>query len=83
VALAKVDGVEAGLAELNKLSEDRTLRNYCPFYATLGELLREAGKKSEAIDSYQKALGLTSSEPVRRFLMKRITDCGGKGVGSG
>jgi RNA polymerase sigma factor (sigma-70 family) len=76
VALAKVDGVEAGLAELNKLSEDRTLRNYCPFYATQGELLREAGKKSEAIDSYEKALGLTSSEPVRRFLLKRITDCG-------
>ena len=32
VAIAKVDGVEAGLAELNKLSENRTLRN-CPFYA--------------------------------------------------
>jgi RNA polymerase sigma-70 factor (ECF subfamily) len=75
VAIAKVDGVEAGLAELNKLSENRTLRNYYPFYAARGELLREAGNKSEAIDSYQKALGLTSSEPVRRFLMKRITDC--------
>jgi RNA polymerase sigma-70 factor (ECF subfamily) len=73
VALAKVDGVEAGLAELNKLSEDRTLRNYYPFYAARGELLREAGRNSEAIDSYQKAIGLTSSEPVRRFLMKRIT----------
>jgi RNA polymerase sigma factor (sigma-70 family) len=82
VALSKVEGVEAGLAELNKLSEDRTLRNYYPFYAARGELLREAGNKIEAIDSYQKALGLTSSEPVRRFLMKRITDCGGKGVGS-
>jgi RNA polymerase sigma factor (sigma-70 family) len=81
VAIAKVDGVEAGLAELNKLSENRTLRNYYPFYAARGELLREAGNKSEAIDSYQKALGLTSSEPVRRFLMKRITDCGVKGVG--
>jgi len=76
VALAKVDGVDAGLAELNKLSEIRALRNYCPFYAARGELLREAGNRSEAIDSYQKALGLTSSEPVRRFLMKRITDCG-------
>jgi RNA polymerase sigma-70 factor (ECF subfamily) len=77
VALSKVEGVEAGLAELNKLSEDRTLRNYYPFYAARGELLQEAGNKIEAIDSYQKALGLTSSEPVRRFLMKRIiADCG-------
>jgi RNA polymerase sigma factor (sigma-70 family) len=71
VALAKVDGVETGLVELNKLANDRSLRNYYPFYAALGELLREAGRKSEAIDAYQKALGLTSSEPIRRFLMKR------------
>jgi RNA polymerase sigma-70 factor, ECF subfamily len=74
VALAKVDGIEAGLIELNKLSEDRTLRNYYPFYAALGELLREDGRKIEAIDAYQKALSLTSSEPIRRFLVKRITD---------
>ena len=72
VALAKVRGGEAGLVELNKLAEDRTLRNYYPYYAALGELLREAGKSSEAVDAYQKALNLTSSEPIRRFLMKRI-----------
>jgi len=74
VALAKVDGVEAGLAELNRLAEDRTLRNYYPFYAARGELLREAGKENEAVEAYQKALSLTSSEPIRRFLMKRISD---------
>ena len=72
VALAKVHGIEAGLVELNKLAEDRALKNYYPFYAARGELLREAGGKNEAIDAYQKALSLTSSEPVRRFLMKRI-----------
>jgi len=73
VALAKVDGVEAGLVELNRLAEDRTLRNYYPFHAARGELLREAGRKGEAIDAYQKALSLTSSEPIRRFLMKRVS----------
>jgi RNA polymerase sigma-70 factor (ECF subfamily) len=73
VALAKVQGAEAGLIELNKLAEDRTLRNYYPFHAARGELLKEAGRKSEAIDAYQKALGMTSSEPIRRFLIKRIS----------
>jgi RNA polymerase sigma factor (sigma-70 family) len=73
VALAKVEGIEAGLIELNKLSQDRTLWNYYPFFATLGELLREDGRNSEAIGAYQKALSLTSSEPIRRFLVKRIT----------
>lgn len=74
VALAKVQGVEAGLVELDKIAEDRTLRNYYPFFAARGELLREAGRMNEAIEAYQKALSLTSSEPIRRFLMKRITE---------
>jgi RNA polymerase sigma factor (sigma-70 family) len=74
VALAQVYGAEAGLIELNKLAQNRTLRNYYPFYAVLGELLREAGNKSEAIGAYQKALSLTSSGPIRRFLMKRIAE---------
>jgi RNA polymerase sigma-70 factor (ECF subfamily) len=74
VALAKVHGVEAGLIELEKIAEDRTLRSYYPFYATRGELLREAGRASEATKAYQRALGLTSSEPIRRFLKKRISD---------
>jgi RNA polymerase sigma-70 factor (ECF subfamily) len=78
VALARVQGVEAGLVELNKLAEDRTLRNYYPFHAARGELLREAGRHGEAVDAYQKALSLTSSEPVRRFLMKRIDGLGGQ-----
>ncbi|MCI0525318.1 MAG: sigma-70 family RNA polymerase sigma factor [Acidobacteria bacterium] len=72
VALAKVHGVEVGLVELDKIAEDRTLRNYYPFFAARGELLREAGRTNEAIEAYQKALGLTSSEPIRRFLIKRI-----------
>jgi RNA polymerase sigma-70 factor (ECF subfamily) len=72
VALAKVQGVEAGLVELDKIAEDRTLRNYYPFFAARGELLREAGRTREAIEAYRKALSLTSSEPIRRFLMKRI-----------
>jgi len=74
VALAKVRGVEAGLVELEQIAEDRTLRNYYPFYATRGELLREAGRNNEAIECYRYAHNLTSSEPIRRFVMKRITD---------
>lgn len=74
VALAKVHGVEVGLVELDKIAEDRTLRNYYPFFAARGELLREAGRTNEAIEAYQKALGLTSSEPIRRFLIKRIAN---------
>jgi RNA polymerase sigma-70 factor (ECF subfamily) len=74
VAMAQVEGAEVGLAELEKLSNDRILRHYYPFYATRGELLRESGRDDDAIAAYQRALGLTSSEPVRRFLTKRISE---------
>ena len=74
VALAKVRGTEAGLKELETLREHRALSHYYPLYATHGELLRESERYEEAMDCYRQALGLTSSEPIRRFLMRRINE---------
>ncbi|MEP7272684.1 MAG: sigma-70 family RNA polymerase sigma factor [Acidobacteriota bacterium] len=74
VALARVMGAEAGLRELEKLHGHRALRNYYPLFATHGELLRQAGRTVEASESYRGALALTSSEPVRKFLIRRITE---------
>lgn len=72
VALSRVHGCEAGLLEIEKLRENRLLANYYPLYATHGELLSQAERWQEAAACYQKALSLTSSEPIRRFLLKRI-----------
>jgi predicted RNA polymerase sigma factor len=72
IAVAQLRGPEAGLAELAVLAGVRALRRYYPLYATRGELLRRLGRGPEAAGCYREALGLTSSEPVRRFLRKRL-----------
>jgi RNA polymerase sigma factor (sigma-70 family) len=74
VALAKVQGVVVALKELESLSEHRVLKHYYPLYATRGELCRQAGNTTEAVTCYRRACELTSSQPVRRFLQKRITE---------
>ncbi len=72
VALSKVEGPEAGLAELERLGEDRVLRAYAPLFATRGQLLGETGDAAGAAVCYRRAIELTSSEPVRRFLTRRL-----------
>jgi len=54
------------------LAEDRSLRHYHPLYATRGELLGQLGRTRESVACYRQALALTSSEPVRRFLEKKL-----------
>ena len=72
VALSKVEGVSRGLIELDKLAGNRVLKHYYPFYATNGELLSQLGRNREASKCYREALELTSSEPIRKFLRRRI-----------
>ena len=48
IAYSKVNGVEAGLAELESLSSYRVLDGYYPYHATRGEMLRETGRSEEA-----------------------------------
>ncbi len=74
VALAKVQGATAAISELEGLREHRALKNYYPLYATRGELLRQTGKPTEAIVCFRRAYELTSSQPVRRFLLKRMAE---------
>lgn len=72
IALAKVEGSEAGLRELEKLKDTSELKEYLLFYVTFGDLKVETGKKSEAIISYQKAEKLATSETVKKFIKEKI-----------
>jgi RNA polymerase sigma-70 factor, ECF subfamily len=70
VAVAQVEGIEAGLAIVDGLDLD----GYRYFHSTRADLLRRLGRSDEARVEYERALELTSSEPERRFLRRRVAE---------
>ncbi len=75
VAVAMVQGAEQGLAACDSIPDQSTMSGYYLLAATKGELLRRAGRHSEAVRSFREALDLASSDPERRFLGRRIREC--------
>jgi RNA polymerase sigma-70 factor (ECF subfamily) len=72
VALAMRDGIEAGLAEVDRLLADGQLEGYSLAHAARADFLRRLDRAAEARVSYQKAIELTAQGPARRFLEKRL-----------
>jgi RNA polymerase sigma-70 factor (ECF subfamily) len=75
VAVSKVDGPEAALAALRPLTEDRTLRNYYLLPAVQGSLLLDLNDRDAAADCFRKALDRPCSEPEKRFLHRKLSEC--------
>jgi RNA polymerase sigma-70 factor (ECF subfamily) len=69
IAIAELEGPEAGLALLAGLELD----GYRYYHSTRGDLLRRLGRDDEARDAYTHALELTEPGPERRFLKRRLT----------
>ena len=72
VALAEVDGPEAGL----RIAEGIGLDDYHYLHATRGELLRRLGRIEEARGAYARALALVSDGSERRLLERRLEELG-------
>lgn len=73
-AVGERDGAEAGLEALDLLAGRESLtsvENYTPYHATRAELLARAGRVSEAIGAYDRAIATTSVESERAFLSGR------------
>ena len=68
VAVAEVEGPEAGLAIVDELA----LHDYHYLHATRGELLRRLGRTGEARAAYRDALRLVHDDAERRLLERRI-----------
>jgi RNA polymerase sigma-70 factor (ECF subfamily) len=68
VAVAEVDGPDAGLALLDALD----LAQYHPFHSSRADLLRRAGRRSEARAAYQRAIELTTNPAELTFLRARL-----------
>jgi len=67
----EVEGPPAGLRLLDALPVERCAA-YQPFWAVRADLLRRAGRTSDAAEAYRRATGLSADESVRRFLLERL-----------
>ena len=72
VAVAMRDGPEAGLEIIDRILSRGELCKYQFAHSARGELLRRAGKTSDALMAFQQALALARQEPEKRFLAARI-----------
>lgn len=77
VAVAMRDGPEAGLEIIDGILSRGELGKYPLAHSARGELLRRAGKTSDALAAFQQALELARQEPERRFLAARVKELTG------
>jgi predicted RNA polymerase sigma factor len=69
-AIAEAHGAEAGLAILDAIAlEDISV--YQPYWAVRAHLLQRLGKTREALDAYDRAIGLSEDPAVREFLLQK------------
>jgi RNA polymerase sigma-70 factor, ECF subfamily len=70
VALAQVQGIDAGLAEIEALAP-RPLDDFLPYHAVRADLLCRAGRRAEALRAYDAALALVTTSAERRWLERQ------------
>jgi RNA polymerase sigma-70 factor (ECF subfamily) len=74
VAVAEVDGPQAGLA----LADELDLRGYHLFHAIRADLLGRLGRTAEAASEYDAAAAQTANDAEREFLLRRRDEFAGR-----
>jgi predicted RNA polymerase sigma factor len=71
VALAEVEGAEAGLQALGAVEVEDRIRTYQPYWAARAELLARSGDHDGAQEAYEIAIGMEPDPAVRQFLERK------------
>lgn len=69
-AVGEANGPEAGLANLDAI-DSKTASGYQPYWAVRAYLLHRLGRAAEALDAYDRAIGLAEDLAVREFLLQK------------
>jgi predicted RNA polymerase sigma factor len=69
-AIAEAKGAEAGLATLDGI-DPADISAYQPYWAVRAHLLQRLGKIPEALDAFDRAIGLTEDPAVGQFLLQK------------
>jgi len=77
VALAMAEGVQQGLAWIEQLDAREELQGYHLLHAARADLLRRLGQDAPAREAYRCALALVRNDAERRYLQRRLLECGG------
>lgn len=76
VAVGMAFGPEVGLALLERVAADPTLRDYHLLPSVRGDLLARLGRTKEAAAEFRRAAELTANAPERALLLRRAADPG-------
>jgi RNA polymerase sigma-70 factor (ECF subfamily) len=74
VAVAMVDGPDAGLALMDRIVDAGALDHYPYLHAARADLLRRLGRHGPAADAYRRALALTTNGAESSFLDWRLSE---------
>jgi RNA polymerase sigma factor (sigma-70 family) len=75
VAVAMASGPAAGLALVDALTAERSLRNYHLLPSVRGDLLKKLGRFDEARAEFARAASLTQNTRERELLLERVRSC--------
>ncbi|MGO4726478.1 MULTISPECIES: RNA polymerase sigma factor [unclassified Inquilinus] len=71
LAIAELQGAEAGLDAMQAVASDPRLAEYAPYWVAQAELLARTGADGDARRAFEIAIGLERDPAVRRFLQRR------------
>jgi RNA polymerase sigma factor (sigma-70 family) len=77
VAVAMAEGPAAGLALVDSLRDEPSLRNYHLLPTVRGDLLAKLGRSAEARAEFERAASLTRNRRERALLLERAAACAG------
>ena len=72
VVIEMIHGEQAALTALEHLESEHRLDSFNLFHITKAHFLAKIGSTKAALASYERALELTTNQPVRRFISGRI-----------
>jgi RNA polymerase sigma-70 factor (ECF subfamily) len=76
IARGFAEGYPTGLADLAHLAESGDLASHHLLPAAQADLLRRSGDRDAATAAYRRALDLAPTEAERRYLRRRLLECG-------
>jgi RNA polymerase sigma factor (sigma-70 family) len=82
VAVGMADGPAAGLAIVERLAGEPTLKTYHLFGSVRGDLLYKLGRYAEARDVFEAAAGLAANDRERELLKRRAAQAAGAAASS-